>query len=210
MKKIDKNNVFDSSLAPDPAVLQRLEKVVMEIFSSEDFHKADIRAIASKAGVSGATIYKYYESKEKLLFAFIDKWMKELAARQLDHLHGLEDIKEKLRKIIWVNLDYYERNPGVGQILFMTVPTKAWMADKSFPQRDFIDTFLMVLAEGQQKGRLNPTVPVSVLLDFIHGIIIRTFQMWVYRGRKVNLTDQAKAMFEMVWRGISNPDSEEA
>ena len=55
-----------------PDVHQRLEKVVLEIFSNSDFHKASIRDVAEQAGVSFTTIYKHYGSKERLVFAFVD------------------------------------------------------------------------------------------------------------------------------------------
>ncbi len=189
---------------PDPEGLIRLEKTVLEIFSEQDFHNSDMRTIAKKAEISFATIYKYYRSKEKLLFFFINKWMKELADRQLDHLQGLEDLKEKLRKIVWVNMDFYEKNPGVGKIIFMTVPQKAWMSDESFIQKDFIGVFLEVLKEGQEKGYLNSEVRPGTLLDFIYGVIIRSFIMWIYRGQKESFTAQANILFEMIWEGISN------
>ena len=53
------------------------------------------------------TIYKYYGSKEPLLFASLDAWLDKLAARMIDHLQGLSDYKEKLRKVFWVgNRDF--------------------------------------------------------------------------------------------------------
>ncbi|RPJ07316.1 MAG: TetR/AcrR family transcriptional regulator, partial [Deltaproteobacteria bacterium] len=57
---------------------QRLEKAVLEVFSNSDFHRASIRDIAARAGVSFTTIYKHYGSKEHLVFAFVDIWMGKL------------------------------------------------------------------------------------------------------------------------------------
>jgi TetR/AcrR family transcriptional regulator, repressor of fatR-cypB operon len=63
--------------------------------------------IARGANVSLQTIYKYYGSKEPLLFASLDAWLDKLAARMIDHLQGLSDYKEKLRKVFWVgNRDF--------------------------------------------------------------------------------------------------------
>ena len=55
-----------------PEVYQRLEQAVLDIFSHSDFHKANIRDVANRAGVSFSTIYKHYGSKERLVFAFVD------------------------------------------------------------------------------------------------------------------------------------------
>lgn len=188
-----------------PEVQERLEMAVMEIFSTSDFHKASIRDVADKAGVSFTTIYKHYESKEKLLFAFVNIWMAELTDRISDHLKGIEDLKEKLRKVFWLHLDYYEKNEGLGRILFMTLPMKTWMTDESFDQKIRVGLIIDVLKTGQEQGIINPNVRAGSLLDFMLGFIQRLFFMWVIRGQKDCLAAQANDLFEMVWQGMANP-----
>lgn len=186
-------------------VHDRLEYAVLDIFSHSDFHKANIRDVAKHAGVSFSTIYKHFGSKERLVFAFVDIWLGHLTDRIVDHLQGIEDLKEKLRKVLWLQLDYYERNPHLGRILFMTLPMATWMADDTFKQKKMINLYLEVLKKGQAAGALNPNVRAGVLLDFMLGLVQRSFVMWIQRGQKVGLASQANELFEMVWRAISNP-----
>ena len=183
----------------------RLERAVLDIFSSSDFHKASIRDIANNAGVSFTTIYKHYGSKERLVFAFVDIWMGKLTDRIIDHLHGIENLKEKLRKVFWLQLDYYERHEGLGRIVFMTLPMKTWMVDETFAQPRMMSLMIDVLRQGQEKGVLNPDVRAGVLLDFLMGFVQRSFFMWILRGKKESLADQANVMFEMVWQGMVIP-----
>ncbi|WP_373501344.1 TetR/AcrR family transcriptional regulator [Desulfococcus sp.] len=193
----------------NPDIHDRLEKAVLEVFSNSDFHKASIRDVAKKAGVSFTTIYKHYGSKERLVFAFVDVWMGKLTDRIVDHLQGIEDLKEKLRKVFWLQLDYYERHTGLGKILFMTLPMKTWMADETFQQRKMIGLLVDVLRQGQKEGILNPRVRAGTLLDFLMGFVQRSFFMWILRGQKESLAEQANTLFEMVWRGMANPDLKE-
>jgi AcrR family transcriptional regulator len=190
----------------NPEVQERLGKAVMEIFSTSDFHKASIRVVAEKAGVSFTTIYKHYGSKERLLFAFVNIWMGELTDRIADHLNGIEDLKEKLRKVFWLHLDYYERNEGLGRILFMTLPMKTWMTDVSFDQKKRVDLIIGVLKKGQKQGLINPNVRAGSLLDFMLGFIQRSFFMWIIRGKQGSLVEDANNLFEMVWQGMANPE----
>ncbi len=189
----------------NPEINQRLEKAVLDVFSHSDFHRASIRDIAEKAGVSFTTIYKHYGSKERLVFAFVDVWMGKLTDRIVDHLQGIEDLKEKLRKMFWLQLDYYERHEGLGRIVFMTLPMKTWMADETFEQHRMMDLLIDVLREGQKEGVLNNAVRAGTLLDFIMGFVQRSFFMWILRGKKESLAGQANVMFEMVWRGMAQP-----
>lgn len=185
---------------------KRLEAAVLEVFSQSDFHKASIRDVAEKAEVSFTTIYKHYESKERLVFAFVDIWMGKLTDRIVDHIQGVENLQEKLRKVFWLQLDYYERHEGLGRIVFMTLPLKTWMADETFEQKRMMHLMIKLLHEGQQKGILNDRVDASVLLDFLMGFVQRSFFMWIQRGKTESLVDQANTMFGMVWRGMLNPE----
>ncbi len=191
-----------------PEVYHRLEEAVLDIFSNADFHKANIRDVAKRAGVSFSTIYKHCGSKERLVFAFVDIWLGKLTERITDHLQGIEDLKEKLRKVLWLQLDYYERNPGLGRILFMTLPMATWMADRTFQQKKMINLFLEVIRKGQQEGVLNPSVRAGLLLDFMLGLVQRSFVMWVQRGQKESLAGQSSVLFDMVWRGITHPETD--
>jgi AcrR family transcriptional regulator len=189
-----------------PEVSERLEKAVLDTFSHSDFHKANIRDVAKKAGVSFSTIYKHYGSKERLVFAYVDIWLGKLTERIVDHLQGIEDLKEKMRKVLWLQLDYYERYPNLGRILFMTLPMATWMADESFRQIKMINLYLEVLKKGQADGILNPNVRAGILLDFMLGLVQRSFVMWIQRGQEGSLAAQSNNLFEMVWRGITHPE----
>jgi AcrR family transcriptional regulator len=189
-----------------PEVKARLEKAVLEIFSESDFHKANIRDVAQRAGVSFTTIYRHYGSKERLLFAFVDVWLGELTERIIDHLQGIEDLKEKMRKVLWLQLDYYERHQGLGKIIFMTLPMQTWMSDRTFRQKRMINLYLEVLRKGQSEGVLNANVRAGILLDFMLGTVQRSFVMWVSRGQQESLSGQTQVLFEMIWRAIATPD----
>ncbi|MDM8514600.1 TetR/AcrR family transcriptional regulator [Desulfobacterales bacterium HSG16] len=186
-----------------PEIHERLESAVMEVFSNSDFHKANIREVAKKAGISFSSIYNYYGSKENLVFSFVDIWLGKLTDRIMDHLQGIEDLKEKLRKVFWLQIDYYERHPELGRILFMTLPMKTWMANETFQQKKMMNMFLDVLRDGQEQGILNSEVQAGILLDFIMGMVQRFFFMWISRGQKESLSENANQLFEMVWRAIS-------
>src|SRR5882757_464632 len=99
----------------DPDTRLRIEQAVLDIFSEREFHRVGLIEVARGANVSLQTIYKYYGSKEALLFSSLDTWMGKLAVRMIDHLQGIEDYKERFRKVFWVSLDFFERNPKVMQ-----------------------------------------------------------------------------------------------
>ena len=93
--------------APDlsrmrPDTLRRIEQAVLQLFSDQDFHAVSLLDVAQAAHVSLQTIYKYFGSKEALVYAMLDVMLGRLAERMLDHLQGIDDVRERLRKTCWV------------------------------------------------------------------------------------------------------------
>jgi len=189
----------------NPETKIKLEAVVKELFSSKDFHQVNMRFIAQKTGIGLNTIYLHYESKERLLFSFINEWIQRLDNRLAEHLQGLEDVKEKLRKTIWVILDFYEKNPDIGTIVVMTVPFKTWMTDSTFKQKDLSMRIINLLKEGQEKGELDPGVPAELMFDILYGVIHRFVYIWLYLKRNESLTAKINLYFEILWRAIARP-----
>jgi AcrR family transcriptional regulator len=189
----------------DEETKARLETVVKNLFSQKDFHQVNMREIAKKAGVGLNTVYLYYESKERLLFSFIDEWNQGLDRRLEEHLQGLEDPKEKIRKIIWVLLDFYERNPDIGQILLLTVPFKTWSTDESFKAKNLFDRISAVFDDGRQKGVFDAGLSARCMFDVLFGIIHRTVYMWLYQDRSESLTSRAGLFYDILWRVIRKP-----
>ena len=187
----------------DPGTRARIEQAVLDIFSEREFHRVGLIEIARGANVSLQTLYKYYGSKEALLFSGLDAWLGQLAARMIDHLQGIEDYKERLRKVFWVTLDFFDKNPKVAQIMMSSVYVNTWRKQENYQNPALFGTFIKVLQEGRAKGVLTDEVNEKVLLDYIMGVLGRLVQMHIHRGQKEPLTAQANVLFEMLWRAIA-------
>ncbi|MGH8446792.1 MAG: TetR/AcrR family transcriptional regulator [Solimonas sp.] len=189
----------------DAATKARIEQAVLDIFSEREFHRVGLIEVARAANVSLQTIYKYYGSKEALLFSSLDVWLAKLATRMIDHLQGIEDYKERLRKVFWVSLDFYEKNPKLMQLQMSSVYVNTWRKHEQFDNPQLFGTFLKVLHEGREKGVITDEVDEKYVLDFIMGTLARLLQMHIHRGMKESIVAQANPLFEMVWRAIAKP-----
>jgi AcrR family transcriptional regulator len=189
----------------DPETRARIEQAVLDVFSGREFHRVGLIEIARAANVSLQTIYKYYGSKEALLFSSLDSWLGRLAHRMLDPLQGIEDYKEKLRKVFWVVLDFFDKNPKVAQLIMSSVYINTWRRTENYQNPVLFGAFMRVLGEGRAKGILTDQVDEKILLDYILGVLGRLVSMHIHRGQKKPLTTQANVLFEMLWRAISKP-----
>lgn len=191
----------------DPATRQRIEDAAHKLFAEQEFHRVKLIDVARHARISLQTLYKYYGSKETVLFASLDTWLSTLARRMIDHLQGIENYSDRLRKVFWVLLDYFERNPGVAQIILSSVYLNTWREDDTFRQPELMSVFLGVIREGRTAGVLSDKVDEVEISDFIWGVANRNVAMWLLRGRKYGLAERAPKLFEMIWRGIASDDA---
>ncbi|MBI3380379.1 MAG: TetR/AcrR family transcriptional regulator [Aquabacterium sp.] len=183
--------------------LSRIEKAVLELFSNQDFHEVSLLDVAKAANVSLQTIYKYFGSKEVLVYAMLDVMLGRLAERMLDHLQGIDDARERLRKTFWVTLDYMDKHPAVMMLLFTAVPVSKHKNIRIYESPELMTAFLGVFKDGQARGVLNKQVSSKVLLDVFMGIIGRVVLMHIVRGEKRPLIDQFDELFHIVWRAMS-------
>ncbi|MDI1350361.1 TetR/AcrR family transcriptional regulator [Aquabacterium sp.] len=190
-----------SSMRAD--TLKRIEQAVLTLFSSRDFHEVTLLDVAKAAHVSLQTIYKYFGSKEVLVYAMLDVMLGRLAERMIDHLQGIDDARERLRKTFWVTLDYMDKHPAVMMLLFTAVPVSRHQNIRIYESPELMTAFLGVFKDGQARGVLNRRVSAKVLLDVFMGIIGRVVLMHIVRREKQPLIGQFDELFHIVWRALS-------
>ncbi len=193
-----------SAMRPD--TLQRIEKAVLALFSNQDFHEVSLLDVAKAANVSLQTIYKYFGSKEALVYAMLDVMLGRLAERMMDHLQGIDDARERLRKTCWVTLDYMDKQPAVMLLLFTAVPVSRHRNIRIYESPELMGAFLGVFKDGQQRGVLNDRVSSKILLDVFLGVIGRVVLMHIVRRERASLLDQFDDLFDILWRAMSMPD----
>jgi AcrR family transcriptional regulator len=198
---VDDRRALLTTMRPD--TLRRIEKAVIELFSSQDFHDVSLLDVAKSANVSLQTIYKYFGSKEVLVYAMLDVMLGRLAERMIDHLQGIDDARERLRKTCWVTLDYMDKHPAVMMMLSTAIPVSKHRHIRIYESPELMSAFLGVFKDGQQRGVLNKQVSSKILLDVFMGIIGRVVLMHIVRGEQRPLIDQFDELFNIMWRAMS-------
>ena len=68
---------------------RKLIEAAVQVISKKGFRNSTMREIAEKAKVGDATIYKYFPTKETLLFAYFEIRMDDLVAKlqAIDDFH---------------------------------------------------------------------------------------------------------------------------
>lgn len=197
-----------NSKTPIPVKLkQRLYPAVLDLFSQKDFHQVQIREICKLSGLSPSTIYRYFSSKEDLLFSILDEKIGEIAERIIEHIKGLESTREIFRKIIWVTMHYYDQNPGVAITAFITVPTRSWMREPSYVNNDVLKVLSDIIEYGKDRKEIDPSLEHAQIRDLFYMYCSRQIHLWYYHGRKWRLVDTVPRFFPLFWKTVTIHDA---
>jgi AcrR family transcriptional regulator len=85
----------------------RILQAALEMFHDRGFESTTMREIAARAGVATGAAYYYFDSKDAIVLAFYDQARKDMEPRMKEALTETRDLRERLRKIIHVKLDYF-------------------------------------------------------------------------------------------------------
>lgn len=184
----------------------RLYPVVLDLLSQNDFYQVNIRAISKESGVSIGTIYKYFHSKEDLVFSILEEHLLEIKRLQKFHIQGIKSFKEKYRKMLWVVLDYYDRLPGLAVTAFITVPTKTWMNEDDY--RLDSELFSTMAKDGLREGEIDSRMNKRRLQDIYYMICYRLIHSWYYFGMKWKLIEAMERDYEIFWKMLAPEVSE--
>jgi len=206
MKRAEVRKTVKPSVGMPEKLKERLYPVVLDLFTQQDFHQVQIREICKRSGLSPSTIYKYFTSKEALLFAILDEKISEIASLATIHLQGLENTKEIFRKMFWVSMDFYDRNPGVAITAFITVPMRTWMKATSYTKNDFLEVTADIIQRGLKRNEIDPAIDPKQIRDLYYMYCHRQIQLWYYHGMKWKLVDTIPRFFHLFWKTVAAPE----
>ncbi|MBT8342080.1 MAG: TetR/AcrR family transcriptional regulator [Desulfatitalea sp.] len=199
------NSVTKKKPKLKPEAKQKLNAAIKKLFSAKPYSEVGMRDLAKTAGISVDTIYRHYESKEKLLVTFlVDEWLSDLRLRVTDHLKGIDSAEEKLRKISWLLHEYVEKNPEIGKIIFFALPNEFFFKSYYYLPlvQDYFMLYVELVKEGQDKGILNPDMTPGHLLEHLSNTLKVSFGRWVAGREKKPPTELAKLDFDIFWNGV--------
>ncbi len=185
----------------------KLYPVVLELFSTRDFHQVTIRDISKLSGISTTTIYRHFSSKEILLFYILNEKLSELVGLVSLHIQGLESTKEMFRKLFWVTLNHYDSNPGMAVAAYVTAPTHAWMEEGTYRLQHAYDLINEIISYGRDSGDIDPDITNEQIIDLYFMYCHRQVQRWCFHRKTKSLADSVGQFFNVFWKTVSIPSS---
>ncbi len=155
------------SLKRRNTILNEAEKLFIE----EGFEKATVKEIAERAGVAKGTFYYYFDTKEDIINALLDKRYSNTEEKAQ---HILENDKytplEKLEKVILRLIFTRQGNFKVYEFFKIDENAKFMKKRNKEFWNKFIPVFTKIVKEGIEKGEFHTDYPEEVTEILFMGI----------------------------------------
>ncbi len=178
----------------------------MEVFARQGYQEATISSIAEKAGVADATIYEHFKNKEDLLFSIPEEKMKEVIYQANLHLQGIKGALNKIRKLVWFYLWFFENNANWASVVMLNLKTnKRFLSTPAYQLvRDFTRIMVDVVEEGKSEGSIrkdvNPYIFRSMLIGMMEHLTIR----WLILNKPEKLETFADEAADLLVQAVKN------
>lgn len=183
---------------------ERIVHASLDAFDNIDFHEATVREIAKKARTSPASIYKYFGSKDDLAMAIANEKTRQMLIELNEHLIGINGTLNKLRKMTWYYLRFYENNPRIAWVVNISTSIKRWHKSHEAWEtvRQTGQFFVDILREGQQLGTVRRDINTFVMSNMYFGGLARLVQIWLVRNQSYSITALADDFTEAIFAAV--------
>ncbi len=192
-----------TSLPSRSSAKERILEAALEVFSQKGFHPATTDEIAERAGVGKGTLYRYFETKEKLFAELVRLRTEELEREAGSIIDSHDDVLTMISKYIRMYFEFFDRN----QRLYRLIVQEQLDLGEHSPDEYFrrvmraIPKLKRKVYEGTQQGILKDVDFQTVFygtMGFAHGVI----QKWLARDCSYSLVDELPGVLEVLFYGF--------
>jgi AcrR family transcriptional regulator len=157
---------------------EEILQAAMRLFARQGYARTTTKEIAHEAGISEGTIYKYFPSKQEILFAFSVPAIITPLHELLDRMAGQDDLTV-LRALIRNRFTLWDEWRDVLRAVMSEAFFNAELAEAFYQNiaRAGLNLLEAFINRGIDEGRFRP-VRVVVVSRSLLGMLIAHFHLW--------------------------------
>lgn len=184
---------------------EKILNVATNFFSEKGYVETTISDISGALNINEATIYGYFKSKEEILLTIPFDELKLFLKSLSEHLKGIKGAENKLRKLVWHQLNFFQNNREYTTILLLELrPNPKFYKSPAYGLiKEYSNVLLNIIEEGKVEGIFRPEVDARLVLDMIFGTLDHVTLPWVIFRRQSNLVDKTEEICELFLNAIT-------
>ena len=186
-----------------PSTKERILDAALDVFSQKGFHSATTDEIAERAGVGKGTLYRHFETKEKLFEELVRLRLDELERRAGAMIDGQDDVLTMISKYIQAYFEFFDRNQRLYRLIVQEQLDLGENSSYNYFRRVIraLPNLKRKVYEGSQQGILKDIDFQTVFygaMGFVHGVI----QKWLARDCSYSLVEELPGVPELLFYGF--------
>jgi TetR/AcrR family fatty acid metabolism transcriptional regulator len=185
---------------------ERILAAAVRVFAKSGFFDARVSDVAKAAGVADGTIYLYFTSKEQLLVSLFEDRVDKLLAFMQSDLSKLPSAKEKLRRVIELQLGLLEGERDLAEVITVIVrQSSKLLKEYATPKFSaYLDAIARIVAEGQAAGDFRTDVSPGLVARATFGALDGVTFTWALgRAEEGALVRASGQLADLFLRGLS-------
>jgi TetR/AcrR family fatty acid metabolism transcriptional regulator len=175
------------------------------VFEQIGYERASVGQIAALAGVSEATVYKYFQTKQNLLHQVIHAWMAPPVEELEQGLFRPAGAAERLRLMAIQHLAAMAQSPGLHRLVYRELRWDAEQ-DSAFHRLNqrYAGLVERIVVEAIAAGEIRADSDPKLVRDLFFGGLEHAGWRMVAAGRKLDTVAIAERLAAQVFRGVAS------
>ena len=197
--KIDKN--------VDPPGKLKLIEALKFLLEKKDFNSITTAEIAKTAGTNEALIYFHFQDKRDLLHQVLLEYLQEHEAMINLSLKKISDPMEKLKKLIWLSLDIWNKNRIYAKIILIEVRSFPgyFQSDSYLVVRQYAKLISEIMKEGVAKCQIRDDISIQFMRNVLVGAIEHYILPCIIFNREISSKESSEHLYKLFVEGILIP-----
>ena len=154
-------------------VRKAMLEAVGELLVEKGYEGVTIAALGKKVGFTATNVYRYFDTKDDLIYAAIEEAFVEFGVRLERAYHGSDDPFERIVALGRAYVAFAEDHPVPYELMFV-LKTDYLFTEREVPGVDKLGYIVQALGEAMAAGAIrqgNPQAMANALWGLLHGVI---------------------------------------
>ena len=180
-----------------PQGKKKIMRSAVDLISSKGYNGTSTLNIAKHAGLSQATLFKYFKTKVDLLTAILHPVVPGLFGSFFEELLTFETTEEKVHYLVHNRMIYLKKNRALMKIIFHELfSNKKLRHEQIFIWNTIQDKLLMLHKELLADPRVNPELTVPQMVRICVGPLLAYFSQLYIVGDNGEMTEEDLDLLE--------------
>ncbi|MBU2645433.1 TetR/AcrR family transcriptional regulator [bacterium] len=189
-----------------PPGREKLASALRDLLLTKDFGSITVSEIAKHSSVNEALIYRYFGNKRGLLHGVLTRYLQTFINQLTIELKGLKSVLEKLRKLAWSTINFYDRDRVSAKILLLEVRAhKDYFESETYQTvKIYANLISTIVQEGIDNGELQPNVSPQHFRQIVLGTIEHLLLPAIIFDEPIDVDKLQEIFCDTLFDGVAN------